>query len=66
MTFANQILSRLQDQTVLLEASSVRFHKIGDQVFEISIDGRSFLLSTDAGIDLSYRLVEFLSEMERK
>lgn len=66
MTFATQILNRLQDQPILLEASSVRFHKIGDQVFEISIDGKSVLLSTDAGIDLSYKLVEFLSEMERR
>jgi hypothetical protein len=65
MTFAAHLLSKIQEQRILVEADSVRFHKIGDEVFEIAIDGRSFLLSTDAGLDLSFRLAEFLSSMEQ-
>lgn len=64
MSFAAKLLSQLQDQDILREASSIRFHKIGDEVFEVAVDGRSILLTTDAGLDLSFRLAEFLSAME--
>jgi hypothetical protein len=63
MTFAAKPLTKIQDQALLLEADSIRIHKIGDEVFEISVDGQRVLLSIDISIDPSFRLVEFLSSL---
>lgn len=65
MTFAAKLLNRIQDQPILQEAESVRLHKIGDEVFEMTVDGTSILFTADAGLDLTFRLAEFLSSMEK-
>lgn len=64
MSFATNVLAKLQEQPILQEADSVRFHKIGNEVFEVSIDGQSLLFTTDAGLDFLYSFAEFLSSME--
>jgi hypothetical protein len=65
MSFATKVLAQIHDRTILREAETIRFHKIGAEVFEIVVDGQSFLLTTDAGIDFSFGLAEFLSSMEQ-
>lgn len=65
MNFSAEVLRSIQETPVLTSADSVRFHRLGDDVFALEVDGKSFLLSTDAGLDLSFRLAEYMALMER-
>lgn len=64
MTFSQELLHQIQESTVLRCCAGVQFHTLGHEIFQMEVDGKNVLLTKDAGLDLAYRLAEFLASME--
>ncbi len=66
MTFSQSILKDLEETTVVQAAEEFEFHDLGQGVFELAVGGERMLLTRDAGIDLAFRLADFLASLEAK
>lgn len=66
MQFSQSILKELGEMEVSYSAEEIHLHDLGRDLLEISAGRSRILLSRDAGIDLAFRLADFLSHLENQ
>jgi hypothetical protein len=70
MDFSRKLMAELNDMEVIRSADAFALHDLGPELMEISLSGGEkgprLLLTRDAGIDLAFRLADFLARLEAK
>ena len=70
MEFSQKLMVELENMDVIRSADAFALHDLGPELMEISLhDGEAgprLLLTRDAGIDLAFRLADFLARLEAK
>ena len=66
MSFSERVLQDLSEMDVIQDADEFGLHEMSGNLFELSSGPHRILLSRDAGIDLAFRLADFLAALEAK